>query len=81
MSMDAHARFRTEAHTDVQPRFNERFLLSLASCRACLVLDDELNLLPISSHASQVTTASAHHPNDRPQPWGARGQENRAAPA
>jgi len=55
MSMDAHARFRTEAHSDVQPRFNERFILSLASCRACLVLDDELNILPISSHASSIT--------------------------
>lgn len=49
MSMDVHARFRTEAHTDVQPRFNERFLLSLGSCANCLVLDDELNVLPISA--------------------------------
>lgn len=64
MSMDAHARFRTEAHTDVQPRFNERFLLSLASCRACLVLDDELNLLPISSHASQITRLSPRGADD-----------------
>jgi hypothetical protein len=55
MSMDAHARFRTEAHSDVQPRFNERFLLSLASCTACLVLDDELNILPVSSHAAAIT--------------------------
>lgn len=44
MSMDAHARFRTEAHQDVQPRFNERFILSLAGCASCLVLDDELNV-------------------------------------
>lgn len=29
-------------------RFNERFILSLASCSDCLVLDDELNVLPIS---------------------------------
>ena len=28
MSMDAHARFRTEAHADVLPRFNERFILA-----------------------------------------------------
>jgi len=54
MSMDAHARFRTESHTEVQPRFNERFILSLASCRACLVLDDELNVLPISSHIHAI---------------------------
>ncbi len=46
---DVHARYRTEAHTDVQPRFNERFILSLGSCATCLVLDDELNVLPLSA--------------------------------
>lgn len=45
---DVHSRYRTEAHTDVQPRFNERFILSLGSCPNCLFLDDELNVLPIS---------------------------------
>ena len=54
MSMDAHARFRTEAHSDVQPRFNERFILSLASNPSCLVLDDELNVLPISTHCRAI---------------------------
>ena len=54
MSMDAHARFRTEAHANVQPRFNERFILSLASCAECLVLDDELNVLPISTHCRSI---------------------------
>ncbi|KAI0473541.1 GNAT acetyltransferase 2-domain-containing protein [Xylariaceae sp. FL0804] len=48
LSMDVHSRFRTEAHQDVVPRFNERFLLSLGSCSSCLVIDDELNVLPIS---------------------------------
>lgn len=48
MSMDVHARYRTEAHDDVVARFNERFLLSLASNPNCLVIDDELNVLPIS---------------------------------
>ncbi|KAK3321587.1 GNAT acetyltransferase 2-domain-containing protein [Apodospora peruviana] len=48
LSMDAHARFRTEAHQDVVARFNERFILSLGSCESCLVIDDELNVLPIS---------------------------------
>nr|GFA82929.1 RNA cytidine acetyltransferase 2-like [Tanacetum cinerariifolium] len=38
-------------------RFNERFLLSLASCGSCMVMDDELNLLPISSHMKSVTPA------------------------
>ncbi|ODQ82327.1 hypothetical protein BABINDRAFT_158946 [Babjeviella inositovora NRRL Y-12698] len=48
MSMDIHSRYRTEAHNDVVARFNERFLLSLGSCQTCLVVDDELNVLPIS---------------------------------
>jgi len=50
LSMDVHARYRTEAHQDVVARFNERFLLSLASCSQCIVMDDQLNILPISSH-------------------------------
>jgi N-acetyltransferase 10 len=52
--MEAHARYRTEAHNDVVGRFNERFILSLASCASCLVLDDELNVLPISRHAKSI---------------------------
>ncbi|KAI1342760.1 GNAT acetyltransferase 2-domain-containing protein [Xylariaceae sp. FL0016] len=48
LTMDAHARFRTEAYQDVVPRFNERFLLSLGKCSNCLIIDDELNVLPIS---------------------------------
>jgi len=48
MTMDIHSRYRTEAHDDVVARFNERFLLSLGSCENCLVVDDELNVLPIS---------------------------------
>jgi len=32
LSMDAHSRYRTEAHSFVEPRFNERFILSLGSC-------------------------------------------------
>lgn len=52
LSMDVHSRYRTEAHTDVTARFNERFILSLGSCDACLVVDDELNVLPISGGKS-----------------------------
>ncbi|KAI9828930.1 MAG: hypothetical protein M1826_005853 [Phylliscum demangeonii] len=48
LSMDVHSRYRTEAHHDVVARFNERFILSLGSCQSCLVVDDELNVLPIS---------------------------------
>jgi N-acetyltransferase 10 len=45
---DVHNRYRTDAHQFVQPRFNERFILSLGSNPDCLVLDDELNVLPLS---------------------------------
>ncbi|KAL8766936.1 MAG: hypothetical protein Q9209_006417 [Squamulea sp. 1 TL-2023] len=48
LSMDIHSRYRTEAHDDVVARFNERFVLSLGGCDACLFVDDELNVLPIS---------------------------------
>ncbi|KAF9945187.1 hypothetical protein BGZ70_003995 [Mortierella alpina] len=48
MTMDVHSRYRTESHDDVVARFNERFILSLGSCPSCLVVDDELNVLPIS---------------------------------
>ncbi|XP_069680446.1 RNA cytidine acetyltransferase isoform X2 [Periplaneta americana] len=54
MTMDVHERYRTEAHGNVVGRFNERFLLSLASCARCLVVDDQLTVLPISSHNLQV---------------------------
>ncbi|GER47563.1 tRNA(Met) cytidine acetyltransferase TmcA [Striga asiatica] len=55
MVMDVHERFRTESHSQAAARFNERFLLSLASCKACIVMDDELNILPISSHIKSIT--------------------------
>lgn len=48
MTMDIHSRYRTEAHGDVVARFNERFILSLGGNNNCLVVDDELNVLPIS---------------------------------
>lgn len=54
MTMDVHSRFRTEAYHEVVPRFNERFILSLGQCDRCLVLDDELNILPISSKVKHL---------------------------
>lgn len=38
MTMDVHSRYRTEVHTRVVNRFNERFLLSLADHPDCLVI-------------------------------------------
>ncbi|XP_065139139.1 RNA cytidine acetyltransferase [Paramisgurnus dabryanus] len=54
MTMDVHSRYRTEAHQDVVGRFNERFILSLSSCKTCVVIDDQLNILPISSHITNI---------------------------
>ncbi|CAL1535363.1 unnamed protein product [Lymnaea stagnalis] len=59
MSMDVHSRFRTEAHQDVVGRFNERFLLSLASCENCVVVDDKLHLIPVSTHALSIEALPA----------------------
>lgn len=64
MSMDVHDRFRTESHADVVPRFNERFILSLASCKSCLVVDDELNILPISSSVKNITPVELLNDDD-----------------
>ena len=54
ISMDVHNRYRTDAHQVVEPRFNERFILSLSDCRTCICIDDELNILPITSHANEI---------------------------
>ncbi|XP_024541678.1 RNA cytidine acetyltransferase 1 [Selaginella moellendorffii] len=56
MMMDVHSRFRTESHEDVVARFNERFILSLASCKACIFMDDELNILQVSSHVRSISS-------------------------
>ncbi len=60
MSMDIHSRFRTTSHTDVVNRFNERFLLSLSNC-SCLVLDDELNVLPFTKTILPKEHVVEHH--------------------
>lgn len=55
LTMDVHARLRTESHNKIVGRFNERFILSLADCPAAIVADDELNVLPISSHVRAMS--------------------------
>ncbi|XP_048481373.1 RNA cytidine acetyltransferase [Plutella xylostella] len=59
ITMDVHSRFKTEAYNTVVNRFNERFLLSLADNPRCLVLDDSLTVLPISSKTAQVEPVDA----------------------
>lgn len=36
-----------------------RFILSLASCQNCVVIDDQLNILPISSHMANIKPVPA----------------------
>ena len=57
LTMDVHARLRGSGvgGCAVVPRFNERLVLSLATSPACLIVDDELNVLPTSSHAAALT--------------------------
>lgn len=59
ITMDVHSRFKTEAYDTVVNRFNERFLLSLADNPRCLVLDDSLTVLPISSKTAQIDPVDA----------------------
>lgn len=59
MTMDVHEKYRTEAHQNIVCRFNERFFLSLTSCKRCLVVDDQLSVLPITPHTLHVTPEEA----------------------
>ena len=52
--MDVHDRYRTESSQQIEPRFNERFILSLTSNPNCLYIDDEFNLLPITTHMKHI---------------------------
>ena len=58
MAMDVHKRFRTESHQDVEPRFNERFILSLTRSENVLFMDDEMNLLTINSKMDSIEKLS-----------------------
>lgn len=73
LSMDIHSRYRTEAHDDVTARFNERFILSLGSCESCLVIDDEMNVLPISGGKSVVQNKEPKSEEETPQAQELRG--------
>lgn len=66
LTMDAHARLRTGAGGELVPRFNERLALSLASCGACLICDDELNVLASSRGARELAPVDP----DAPAPGG-----------
>lgn len=77
MAMDVHARYRTPAHGKVTGRFNERFILSLATNPGCLFLDDELNVLPLSSASRSLAPAPDGGGGGVADPDGAGGGELR----
>ncbi|KAK0183472.1 hypothetical protein PV327_001510 [Microctonus hyperodae] len=64
INMDVHQRFRTEGHQNVVCRFNERFFLSLASCKRCLVVNDNLKVLPITLQNLQVESVTINSLTD-----------------
>uniref|UniRef100_A0A3B0MNS2 RNA cytidine acetyltransferase n=1 Tax=Theileria annulata TaxID=5874 RepID=A0A3B0MNS2_THEAN len=47
ITMDAHSKLCSYRHDKVEPRFVRRFVLSLSSSKNTMVVDDELNILPI----------------------------------
>lgn len=67
--LDVHARLRSASHKKVTGRFVERFILSLGACQSCLVCDEELNILPISSHIRTISAlppaADTRNPRQR----------------
>lgn len=68
MTMDVHSRFRTEAHQDIIGRFNERFLLSLTSCKNCMVIDDQFKILPLSSQVLNIQPVPSKSMEDSVSP-------------
>lgn len=64
MSMDVHKRYRTEAHQSVTCRFNERLILSWADCKRCLLVNDDLTVLPLSSKTANVVAVDVSSISD-----------------
>lgn len=60
MSMDVHKRYRTEAHQNIICRFNERLILSWADCERCLLVNDDLTVLPLSSKTANISTVDGN---------------------
>ncbi|OII73629.1 uncharacterized protein cubi_03427 [Cryptosporidium ubiquitum] len=57
--MDFHGKLKCNEDLysgSIISRFIPRFILSLSSCGNCVVVDDELNILPISSHILEMKT-------------------------
>jgi N-acetyltransferase 10 len=54
LNMDIHKRYRTDSHQVIKCRFNERLILSLADCNRCLMVNDNLAVLPLSKVTANV---------------------------
>lgn len=54
MNMDINKRYRTDNDQVVKCRFNERLILSLADCDRCLLVNDNLVVLPLSQKTANV---------------------------
>ena len=54
LNMDIHKRYRTDSHQEIKCRFNERLILSLADCDRCLMVNDNLTVLPLSNKTANV---------------------------
>ena len=70
VAMDMHKRYRSDESDVVtapgfEPRFNERFILSLGQCKSCIVMDDEMNILPISTATLTALSEPAEAPENR----------------
>lgn len=68
LNMDIHKRYRTDSHQDIKCRFNERLILSLADCDRCLMVNDNLAVLPLSQKTANIETIDvsliSKSPND-----------------
>lgn len=55
LKLEVHSRYRpTQSGLAYEPRFTERFLLSLNNCKDIMVVDDELNVLPIFKYINEI---------------------------
>lgn len=54
LSMDIHNRYRMWESQIIINRFNERFIQSLLTCPTCIITDDELNILPVSTNINSI---------------------------
>ena len=45
--MDVHSKYDSGKQGDITARFNERFLLSMNGVDQVIVVDDEMNVLPV----------------------------------